>query len=146
MSSNVENASIIKQKDVPIESKLSRVLLGLDPEFALRELTNRQGPMVRDRRRAREVLEQHYGLLGNQPKTFAQIGRERDLNKETVRRIQLNALFAIRTLRLEYSPERVFERDGIFGLDNAFLYSDAELKRIAVRWPVGKITYEYPAE
>lgn len=132
----------------PRVSRLDRTLTGLDLSFALSALTERQGEGVIDKERQRRVIEMRYGLLDGQPMTRRAIAKEFDRSEQTIRNLEFGALFILREVRDEHRPERVFPRKRIFGLDNDYLHTPHDLKRIAERHRKAGINikpqYEYP--
>ena len=90
---------IAKSLDRPVEDMRDNILIWLDT------LNSKQ----------REVLARRFGLLGYEPSTLEDVGREIGLTRERVRQIQVEALRKLReTLRQQgLTLESVFESNGI---------------------------------
>src|SRR5258708_2466822 len=103
--------SRIPYEPVPAGSRLDRTLEGLDPNFALATL--KEG--------LRRELELRYGLVDGRPRTAAEVAQELGHHRSFVHNVETQALIALREVRDEHRPERVFERDRIPEIDDAYL-------------------------
>lgn len=96
---------------VPAGSRLGRTLEGLDPNFALTNLDDF----------SRREIELRYGLKDGKPRKAQAVAYRMGCAKSHVRAVERKALIKLRQVRDEYRPERVFEREKLPEIDNAYL-------------------------
>jgi hypothetical protein len=128
------------------DSKLGLALGGLDPNYALKELTERQNETVHDPNRARRIIEMRYGLRDEAPMTLLGIARAIGRSPQLVHRLETESLITLKNIRGEIRPEAVFPRQRMFWFDMTYLYSAREVRNHVDKGWIHQPKFEYPEE